>query len=63
MAEYGVTLGQPEKHYRVCLSADASGRKDAAAATLLHTGGNAVVAVRGLPLGPATNDPTARAVS
>ena len=37
LAEYGVTLGRLEKHYRVCLSADASGRKDAAAATLLHS--------------------------
>ena len=32
-----MTLGRLEKHYRVCLSADASGRKDAAAATLLHS--------------------------
>ena len=32
-----MTLGRLEKHYQVCLSADASGRKDAAAATLLHT--------------------------
>ena len=37
LADYGVTLGRLEKHYRVCLSADASGRKDAAAATLLHS--------------------------
>ena len=37
LAEYGVTLGRLEKHYRVCLGADASGRKDAAAATLLHS--------------------------
>ena len=36
LAEYGVTLGRLERHYRVCLSVDASGRKDAAAATLLH---------------------------
>ena len=32
-----MTLGRLEKHYRVCLSADASGGKDAAAATLLHS--------------------------
>ena len=32
-----MTLGRIEKHYRVCLSADASGRKDAAAAILLHS--------------------------
>ena len=31
----GVTLGRLDKHYRVCLSADTNGRKDAAAATLL----------------------------
>ena len=37
LAEYGVTLRRLEKHYRVCLSADVSGRKDAAAATLLHS--------------------------
>ena len=37
LADYGVTLGRLEKHYRVCLSADANGRKDAAAATLLHS--------------------------
>ena len=37
LADYGVTLGRMEKHYRVCLSADASGRKDAAAATLLRS--------------------------
>ena len=37
LAVYGVTLGRLEKHYRVCLSSDASGRKDAAAATLLHS--------------------------
>ena len=37
LADYGVTLGRLEEHYRVCLSADASGRKDAAAATLLHS--------------------------
>ena len=36
LADYGVTMGRLEKHYRVCLSADASGPKDAAAATLLH---------------------------
>ena len=35
IANYGVTLGRLEKHYRVCLRADASGRKDASAATLL----------------------------
>ena len=32
-----MTLGRLEKHYRVSLSADGSGRKDAAAATLLHS--------------------------
>ena len=32
-----MTLGRLEKHYRVCLSADASSRKDATAATLLHS--------------------------
>ena len=37
LAEYGVTLGGVEKHYRVCLSADANGRKDVVAATLLHS--------------------------
>ena len=37
LADYGVTLGRLEKHYRVCLSADTSGWKDAAAATLLHS--------------------------
>ena len=37
LAEYGVTLRRPGKHYRVCLSADASGRKDAAVATLLRS--------------------------
>ena len=37
LALYGVTLGRLKKHYRVCLSADTSGRKDAAAATLLHS--------------------------
>ena len=37
LAEYGVTLGWLEKHYRVCWSADASGRKHAAAATVLHS--------------------------
>ena len=37
LAEYGVTMRRPEKHYRVCVNADASGQKDAAAATLLHS--------------------------
>ena len=37
LAEYGLTLGRLEKHYRLCLSADASGRNGAAAATLLHS--------------------------
>ena len=37
LAEYWVTLRRLEKHYRVCLSADACGQKDAAAATLLHS--------------------------
>ena len=31
-----MTLGRLEKHYRVSLSADASGQKDDAGATLLH---------------------------
>ena len=37
LAEYGVTLERLEKHYRVCVSVDASSRKDNAAATLLHS--------------------------
>ena len=32
-----MTLGRVEKHYQVCLSSDASGRKDTAVATLLQS--------------------------
>ena len=32
-----MTLGRLEKHYGVCLSADANGQKDAAGATVLHS--------------------------
>ena len=35
--DFGVTLGRLEKPYGVCLNADANGRKDAAAATLLNS--------------------------
>ena len=37
LAEYGVMPGRLEKHHRVCLNGEASGQKDAAAATLLHS--------------------------
>ena len=55
-----MTLGRLETHYRVCLSADASGRKDAAAATPLH---NQVrpTAVQGLPASGVKNAQSASA--
>ena len=47
-AEYGATLGRLDNHYRVCLRANSSGRKDAAATTLPH-GQVCPTAVQGPP--------------
>ena len=55
-----MTLGRLEKHYGVCLSADANGRKDAATATLLQSHVNPT-AVQGLLACGVKNPPSASA--